>query len=274
VTETLAPGAAAPSPAGLPAWLKALVRPLRALGLVLVAVAIVMGLNYGFRWFINLPAFAIEQVRIEGELHRNSADELRSEVLSRLPGNFFTLDLADARDELEAVPWVRSATVRRLWPDQLVVHIEEHQPLAVWREQGLPDRLLNRQGEIFEANLGEVDNLPELEGGRGQSGLLIAMYGKLVPRLAQLDTVPVRLSLSPRGSWQVELKRGEIIELGRGADEDVLERLERFIRAVGRTGSRWSGRGWDRADLRHVNGFALHLTAALAPAAQPADQAQ
>jgi cell division protein FtsQ len=260
--------------AGPLAWARAHARAWRALGWVLLTLVLVSVLSDGFRWLIHRPAFAIEQVRVEGELMRNSADELRAGVLSRLPGNFFTLDLADAREELEAIPWVRRVVVRRLWPDQLVVHIEEHQALAVWREPGLPDRLLNRQGEVFEVNLGDVDNLPEFEGGHGQSGLLIAMYGKLVSRLAQLDTVPVRVNLSARGAWEIELKRGEILELGRGTDEEVLERLERFIRAVGRTGSRWSGRAWDRADLRHANGFALHLTAALAPAAQPAAQAQ
>lgn len=247
-------------------------RLLRLLLALLLAGALAAALVWGARWLAHRPAFAIEQVRIEGALTRNSADELRAAVLSRLSGNFFTLDLAELREEMESVPWIRHALVRRVWPDQLIISLEEHEPVAIWREQGLPERLLNRQGEVFEANIGEVDSLPELEGGRGQAPLLMAMYGKLMPRLAPLDSVPVRVSLSPRGAWQVELKRGELIALGRGTDEEVLQRLDRFTRAMQLGGARWQG--WDRADLRHLNGFALHMAGAASTGPAVAQRAQ
>ena len=72
----------------------------------------------------------------------------------------------------EAVPWVRQATVRRVWPGQLLVQLEEHQAVASWDGRGeygeppLERALLNSHGEVFHANLGEVedDRLPQLAG--------------------------------------------------------------------------------------------------------------
>jgi cell division protein FtsQ len=87
------------------------------------------------------------------------------------------------------------------------------------------------------------------------------MHGKLLTLLRPFGMEVVRVSLSPRGSWEIELKRGEVIELGRGSAEDVLARLERFAHAIQRPGAQWAGRNWDRADLRHMDGFALHLKA-------------
>lgn len=227
----------------------------------LLSLPLAIVVVYGVYRFIHLPVFAIEQVLVEGELKRCSVEDLRAGVFANLPGNFFTLDLAETREALEKVTWVRQARVRRVWPDRLVVHIEEHQPMAIWREQGVPDRLVNRLGEIFEANLGDVDNLPELEGLRSQLGQVIDMHAKLLTLLRPFSMDVVRVSLSPRGSWEIELKRGEVIELGRGSAEDVLARLERFAHAIQRPGAQWAGRSWDRADLRHMDGFALHLTA-------------
>lgn len=241
-------------------WIRVRQSPVRRGGWWWLSVPLAVVLVYGVYRFIHLPVFAIEQVLVEGELKRCSVDDLRAGVFGNLPGNFFTLDLEETREALEKVPWVRQARVRRVWPDRLVVHIEEHQPMAVWREPGVPDHLVNRFGEIFEANLGDVDNLPELEGLRSQLGQVIDMHGRLQALLRRSNMEPSRVSLSPRGSWEVELKRGELIKLGRGSDEDVLAKVERFAQAIQRPGAQWAGRNWDRADLRHMDGFALHLT--------------
>jgi hypothetical protein len=47
------------------------------------------------------------------------------------PVRFISIDLDQAR-AFETVPWVRQATLRRIWPDRLAVHLDEHQPVALW----------------------------------------------------------------------------------------------------------------------------------------------
>jgi cell division protein FtsQ len=67
-------------------------------------------------WAVRHPAFAVTRIIVQGDTSHNNDVTLRANVASRLKGNFFTLDLAQARSAFEAVPWVRKAVVRRSFP--------------------------------------------------------------------------------------------------------------------------------------------------------------
>jgi cell division protein FtsQ len=214
----------------------------------------------GAAWVARQPFFAIRQIRLEGEVARNSVATIRANAAPRLAGNYFNFDLKSARAAFEAVPWVRHAVVHRVWPNRLVVQLEEHKPVAVWKGDEGNDRLVNSFGEVFEANVGDVDEdaLPEFDGDEGSAATILAMYRRLLPALRPLDVLPARVALSGRGSWQIELDSGAVIDIGRGTDEEVLARTERFVRTLTQVTTR-QRRGWDHADLRHADGYALHM---------------
>ena len=46
------------------------------------------------------------------------------------------VDVDEARARVEALPWVKSAEVRRVWPDRIRVRIVERSPVAVWQKDG------------------------------------------------------------------------------------------------------------------------------------------
>jgi cell division protein FtsQ len=67
----------------------------------------------------------------------------------------------------------------------------------------------------------------------------------------------------------VELDSGADIELGRGTDDEVLARSERFVRTLTQVTQRYQ-RPLQYADLRHADGYAVKLkgiTTSDAPAA-------
>jgi cell division protein FtsQ len=80
-----------------------------------------------------------------------------------------------------------------------------------------------------------------------------------------------QLTLSARGSWRVELDKGAVIELGRGSEDEVLARTERFVHTMPRVAAQYQ-RPLESADLRHAEGFAVRLkgvsTTVPAPAAR------
>lgn len=207
-------------------------------------------------WVIRSPMFSIRGVRIEGDVGRTSVATLRANATPRLSGNLFTMDLVAAQQAFESVPWVRHAVVRRVWPDRLAVTLEEHQVAAFWGE----DRLVNTHGELFEANLGDVedDGLPVLSGPEGSSDEVLALYRQLAPVFARLDTRIERLTLSSRGHWHAELDRGADIELGRGSAQDIVARAERFVATITQVTSRYPG-PLEYADLRHSDGYAVRI---------------
>ncbi|MET0382951.1 MAG: FtsQ-type POTRA domain-containing protein, partial [Burkholderiaceae bacterium] len=189
------------------------VRLMNAIAAAVFALAVAAALALGAKWVARLPQFAFRGVRLEGDLQRNSAATVRADALSRLKGNFFTMDLTRARGSFEQVPWVRRAVVRRVWPDRLVVSLEEHQPVALWSGDENSDKMVNTYGEVFEANVGDVEDegLPEFEGPEGSSAQVLAMYRRLLPVFRRMDAEVSSLALSGRGSWKAELDGGAAV---------------------------------------------------------------
>ncbi len=235
------------------------VRLMNGLSLLLAAVFALLMLALAAQWLLHRPLFGLRAIQVDNELGRNNAVTLRANVAPKLAGNFFTLDLAQAKAAFEAVPWVRMAVVRRDFPDRLRVHIEEHEPVALWG----PDddvRLVNSYGEVFEVNQGDVEaeSLPRLVGPRAQSPLVLQAYRQLAPQFEAMDSSLTQLELTGRGSWRARLENGAVIDIGPGSLDEIGQRVQRFIATFAQTPSRL-GRNIESADLRYPNGYALRL---------------
>lgn len=238
------------------------VKLMNATAAVLLTLCGALLLAAGAWWALRHPLFAIAGITVQGDVAHNNAVTLRANVAPRLAGNFFTVNLASAREAFEAVPWVRKAVVRREFPNRLRVQLQEHRAVALWGADG-DARLVNSFGEVFEANAGDVepDELPRLSGPPEQAGQVLAMYFALKPLFASLDLGVERLALTARGSWQVELDTQGVVELGHGSIEEVTARTQRFVRTLTQVTSRY-GRRPDAlvsADLRHGDGYAVRL---------------
>jgi cell division protein FtsQ len=226
----------------------------------LFGVACVLGVAMLLMWLVRQPVFNVRAILVEGEVSRNSEPTIRANALPLIQGNYFTLNLAQAQRAFEAVPWVRRAILQRVWPNRLKVQLEEHQPVALWSVEEGSDQLVNSFGEVFQANLGDVedDNLPVLQGPKGSSLQVLSAYLQLRPLFERLQLQLEYLTLSSRGSWQAEFNTGAEIELGRGSTTELVERAERFIATVSQVITRFD-RPLLFADLRHHEGYALRL---------------
>lgn len=235
---------------------------MNGLASALYGVVVLMLLGAVLSWAMQLPIFAIRGVSVTGDVLHYNAITLRANVMPRLQGTFFTLDLAHARQVFESMPWVRHAVVQREFPNRLKVRLQEHQAVAFWGDED-EGRLVNTAGEVFEANVGELeqDKLPQLKGPQGQSTEVLAMYRLLQPVLAAHELELERLELTPRGGWRLGLDTGAQIELGAGSTDALLARLQRFLKSAPQVTARYH-RTLDQlasVDLRHPNGYALRL---------------
>ena len=237
------------------------VRLLNATAAVLAFVAAALLMATAFVWLARQPLFSIRSIAVGGDVARNSVTTIRANAAPRLAGNFLTMDLGAVRRAFESVPWVRYAVVRRIWPNRLRVQLEEHRAVGLWSggEAG-SDRLVNSFGEVFEANLGDVedDDLPTFAGPEGSAVHVLAMSARLDGVLAPLGAHVEALTLSGRGSWQATLDSGAVVEIGRGSDDEVATRAARFVATVGQVTSRYQ-RPLQYADLRHNDGYAVRL---------------
>lgn len=212
-------------------------------------------------WVAKQPLFAIQAIRIEGEITRNSVSTIRANAAPRLAGHFFSIDLARARQAFESVPWVRQAVVRRVWPNQLRVQLEEHHAAAFWETESGTEKLVNTFGEVFQANPGDVEDesLPTLQGPDGSSARLLVLVQRLQPAFAPLEVRIDRLEMSGRGSLRAELDDGAEVEIGRGSDDEIVARVQRFVGTLPQVIAQHQQRPLVRADLRHNDGYAVRL---------------
>ena len=206
--------------------------------------------------------FAIRGITVSGDVTHNNTLTLRANVAPHLLGTLFTLDLARARAVFEAVPWVRQAVVRREFPNRLRVQLQEHRAVAYWGPEG-ESRLVNSFGEVFEANVGEVeqDGLPRLQGPDGQSAQIWEAFQGLRPLFEPMDLALEQLELSGRGSWRARLDSGAVIELGAGSLPEVQARTQAFLKTLTQVSARYGRKpeALETADLRHQDGYALRM---------------
>jgi cell division protein FtsQ len=237
------------------------IKTMNAMAGTLFGLFILALLAGGVWWLAQRPMFTLRVIRIEpmGEqaLRHVDASIIKGNAIPRVKGNFFTANLDNVRSAFESVPWVRRASVRREWPNKLVVALEEHVPLGSWSDDG---RLLSVKGDLFTANLAEAEEdgpLPEFAGPDGSEKEVVARFGDLNAWFAPLKLRPTSLQLSGRYAWTVKLDNGVTVELGREQSSVTLrERAERLVKIYPQLLERLQNR-IESVDMRYPNGLAL-----------------
>ena len=160
------------------------------------------------------------------------------------------------------MPWVRRASVRRVWPNGLLVEVQEHEALGTWggNESG---KLVNTYGEVFVANLAEAEDdtdLVALAGPEGTEQDVVDKLETMTEWFKPMNVEPLSVTLTDRYAWRARLSNGTVIELGRELNDDdrtaLAARARRFVRAWPEVTKRWGGQ-IEYADLRYPNGFAV-----------------
>lgn len=222
-------------------------------------------LGAGLWWMSHRAAFDLRHVAVEAhggaDLQHVSGAVLRAAVVREVRGNFFHTRLGDVRAVFETVPWVRRASVRRVWPDGLIVEIEEHRPLALWGD----GRLVNTFGELFSANLGEAEEagpLVEFSGPPGTEMHVARRYDELRRVVAALGVELEAVSLSDRHAWTLKLDDGTTLLLGRDQGVPIDQRLARWVETYPQVKVQLNRRA-ELIDLRYPNGFAIRSLALL-----------
>lgn len=245
-------------------------RTLNATAGGLMALTVLACVATGVWWVSQRPMFTLRTVKVEsmygiGLKHVNELT-VRNGIVGKVKGNFFTADLDQVRGVFEAVPWVRRASVRREWPNELIVDVEEHEALGTWGEDG---RLLSVKGDVFTANLAEADDdhpLPAFEGPPGSEKDVLARFAQLRGWFAPIKLAPESLSLSNRYAWTVKLDNGMSVALGREQDSNTLKsRVDRLVGIYPQLVSRLQDGHIDTIDMRYPNGLALASSALSVP---------
>ncbi|PYE33280.1 cell division protein FtsQ [Idiomarina fontislapidosi] len=196
---------------------------------VVICIITIGGFVLGTWYLMNVledeQQVPLARFSVQGELVQTDVVAIRNAILAEPLGSFFTADVDRIRTRIEALPWVKQASLRKVWPDRLSVYVTEQNPLAHWNG----DRLLNADGEVFSAELDETKlskALPHLFGPEREVEQTLTAYRDLQGLLTLNGLSISALRLTDRFSVSLVLKSGIELKLGR---EATAERVKRFI---------------------------------------------
>ncbi|HDR2723077.1 TPA: cell division protein FtsQ [Enterobacter asburiae] len=206
-------------------------------------------------WMEDAQRLPLSKLVVTGERHYTRNDDIRQSILALgSPGTFMTQDVNIIQSQIERLPWIKQASVRKQWPDELKIHLVEYVPIARWNDQHMVDA----EGNSFSVPADRVNkqNLPMLYGPEGSENEVLQGFREMGQVLAKDRFTLKDAAMTARRSWQLTLTNGIKLNLGRG---DTMKRLARFVELypVLQQQAQTDGKRISYVDLRYDSGAAV-----------------
>lgn len=220
-------------------------------------------------WMDDPEQMVLSQLTLSGEHTYTTENDLREAILGLgLPNTYIGQDVDDIQQEVMRFPWVKHASVRKQWPDRLIVYVEEYKPAFYWNDLFL----LDENGVVFSVPLDRISDLklPRLYGPEGKAKSVLETYYKLDNLSKKLGNNQLALKIDAaisdeRNAWQLMVKQciagicveDQEIKLVLGS-ENIEERYQLFMKLFPEIQSRIpTNERITVADLRYENGISV-----------------
>lgn len=169
------------------------------------------------------PLVSVRTVTVDGDVYSRRFDGDRIDrVVASLKGEpILSLDLAVARDELEASPWIRSVRVRRDLPGRVVIEVDERRPLAWFMGSDARFRVIDSDGVVIAVLDGQPIDYrgiaglaPDLEPGDVAPTPFRAAAQLIRSLPDEIDDLVINLAVSELGELSMTLSTGTEVRFG------------------------------------------------------------
>ncbi|MEX5382175.1 cell division protein FtsQ [Cronobacter muytjensii] len=223
--------------------------------LLAVVLTVIFGGWMVLGWMEDAQRLPLSKLVVTGERHYTRNDDIRQSILALgAPGTFMTQDVNIIQNQIERLPWIKQASVRKQWPDELKIHLVEYVPIARWNDQ----HMIDTDGTAFSvpSDRANKQNLPLLYGPEGSENEVLQGYRAMGQVLAKDKFTLKEAAMTARRSWQVTLSNDIKLNLGR---DDTMKRLERFVELypVLQQQAQTDGKRISYVDLRYDSGAAV-----------------
>ena len=165
----------------------------------------------------------VTNVIVEGR--SKTPEPMLRAALGIRPGEpILSYSLSEARQRLESIKWVETATVERRLPATIVVRLVERRPFAVWQSEG-KFLLVDRDGDIVaDSDVAAFSGQLPLVVGPGAPAAAAALMDVLAtqPDLQKRVVAAVRVG---ERRWNLRMNNGADVMLPEGAEIQALARL-------------------------------------------------
>ncbi|ELY2650111.1 cell division protein FtsQ [Cronobacter sakazakii] len=193
--------------------------------LLAVVLTVIFGGWMVLGWMEDAQRLPLSKLVVTGERHYTRNDDIRQSILALgAPGTFMTQDVNIIQNQIERLPWIKQASVRKQWPDELKIHLVEYVPIARWNDQ----HMIDTDGTSFSvpSDRASKQTLPLLYGPEGSENEVLQGFRSMGQVLAKDKFTLKEAAMTARRSWQVTLSNNIKLNLGR---DDTMKRLERFV---------------------------------------------
>lgn len=171
----------------------------------------------------NAAGFQVKEVKLAGYNHVTPQDILKTAGIKSSTSILF-VNADDMRNRLEAMPWIQSASVRKLFPDRIEIAITERQAYALWQING-EIKVIARDGTPIAPYSDDPRyvHLPIVVGEGAQDKV-----EEIVDALARLpdlkDKVRAAIRVADR-RWTLKMTNGIDVRLPENGFEDAMMHL-------------------------------------------------
>ena len=216
------------------------------------------------QWFFSQPNFHLKYLILNissDNVQHVKPKELKKLVIMELNGTALTTDLGPIYKSVLSHPWIKEATVRRIWPNKILVNLVEHNIIGVWSD----GRFVTQAGKLLQ-----FDKLQSESINKEKNCFLLKLDGPnetvtaVLDRARMISKKAIKVGLQTTGvqltsqyDWRVFFSNGMKMELGGENLETPLEkRLDNFFNSIA-----WVRKKIKKdlisVDLRYAQGFAF-----------------
>ena len=197
-----------------------------------------------------LSKFPLSVVEVHGNLYYTPQHDIKQAVLTEPRLGFFSLKLDPLQNKLLNMPWISNVNIRRVWPNQIQIWLEEEVPLARWGDTGV----MNTRGDIFYPHQRQnLAWLPIFIADRKDKDTVVERYFNFLKQLKPVGLSITSIEVMTDHGFKLSLDNGVELILGR---DDHAARLRRFIQAYRfQLINKISEIAY--IDLRYTNGIAI-----------------
>ena len=160
-------------------------------------------------WIDDPERVILSQLILTGDKRFTTEQDVRKAIMDLgLPNTYIGQDVDSIQQEILRLPWIKQVSVRKQWPDRLIVNIVEFKPKFYWNEVFL----LDDDGNLFNVPDEQIqENLPRLFGPIGKEKIILDNYRQLEAIANQLSKrdyqIYIDIALADeRNAWQLLLK--------------------------------------------------------------------
>ena len=193
--------------------------------------------------------FPIKNVT-SSELINVNKDDISEAVKYLYSKSFFDIDLNYLKNKLEKIEWVRKINVRRSYPNEIIIDIEEHAPILIWNNK----MYINKYGEKFIVS--KIDkNIPILVSDESRINEVFTYFELFNDKLSsrKLDFKITKIVENEIRSLTISLSSGINIQLG---SKDVNNKIPLFFEIYKLLNTRDLNK-IRYIDMRYSNGFSV-----------------